>query len=144
LIVIPAGRVDERERSPPNPALLLVDCAALVHPTTALRLSTLRRHVAGMTIEARLFNRWIVRVKRSTVRCFDGFITTLIARKDEIANYFADRHNSGFVEGMNSKIKVIKRRCYGILNTEHLFQRISLDLFGYALYAPSIKGLQDA
>jgi transposase len=92
----------------------------------------------------RLFNRWIVRVKRSTVRCFDGFIKTLIARKDEIANYFADRHNSGFVEGLNNKIKVIKRRCYGILNTEHLFQRIFLDLFGYALYAPSIKGLQDA
>ncbi|EGV20436.1 error-prone DNA polymerase [Thiocapsa marina] len=28
-----AGRVDERERSPPNPAPALVDCAALVHPT---------------------------------------------------------------------------------------------------------------
>ncbi|MBK1721156.1 hypothetical protein CKO23_02675 [Thiocystis violacea] len=33
LVVRWTGRVDERERSPPNPAPLLVDCAALVHPT---------------------------------------------------------------------------------------------------------------
>jgi hypothetical protein len=28
--------VDERERSPPNPAPALVDCAALVHPTATI------------------------------------------------------------------------------------------------------------
>ncbi|MBK1723328.1 hypothetical protein CKO23_13895 [Thiocystis violacea] len=33
LVIGWTGRVDERERSPPNPAPLLVDCAALVHPT---------------------------------------------------------------------------------------------------------------
>ncbi|MCP4397169.1 MAG: transposase [bacterium] len=26
----------------------------------------------------------------------------------------------GFVEGLNNKIKVIKRRCYGIFNVNHL------------------------
>jgi hypothetical protein len=31
---------------------------------------------------------------------------------------------------INNKIKVIKRRCYGILNVKHLFQRILLDLSG--------------
>ncbi len=60
---------------------------------------------------------------------------TLMARKDEITNYFVGRHNSGFVEGLNNKIKVIKRRCYGILSPGHLFQRIHLDLVGYKLYA---------
>jgi transposase len=75
------------------------------------------------------------RIKRSAIRCFDGFIKTLMARKDEIANYFLGRHNSGFVEGLNNKINVIKRRCYGILNLGHLFQRIQLDLVGYKLYA---------
>lgn len=82
-----------------------------------------------------LLNGWAARVKRSEVRCFDGFLKTLLARKDEIANYFLERHTSGFVEGFNNKIKVIKRRCYGILNPEHLFQRIYLDLLGYKLYA---------
>lgn len=82
-----------------------------------------------------LLDGWAARVRRSGVRCFDGFVKTLVARKDEIANYFLDRCTSGFVEGLNNKIKVIKRRCYGILNPEHLFQRIYLDLSGYALYA---------
>lgn len=58
-----------------------------------------------------------------------------MARKDEMTHYFLERHTSGFVEGLNNKIKVIKRRCYGILNAGHLFQRIYLDLFGYRLYA---------
>jgi transposase len=54
---------------------------------------------------------------------------------DEIANYFLARLNSGFVEGLNNKIKTIKRRCYGIFNTSHLFQRIFLDLEGYQRFA---------
>jgi transposase len=82
-----------------------------------------------------LLNGWMGRIKRSNIRCFDGFIKTLMARKDEITNDFVGRHNSGFVEGLNNKIKVIKRRCYGILNPGHLFQRIYLDLVGYKLYA---------
>ncbi|CAK0767997.1 transposase [Gammaproteobacteria bacterium] len=83
----------------------------------------------------RLLNGWIARVRSSDVRCFDAFLKTLEARKREITNYFFERHTSGFVEGLNNKIKVIKRRCYGIYNITNLFQRISLDLIGYSLYA---------
>ncbi|MEA1895312.1 MAG: transposase, partial [Euryarchaeota archaeon] len=63
------------------------------------------------------------------------FISTLDKYMDKITNYFINRQTSGFVEGLNNKIKVIKRRCYGILNVKHLFQRIHLDLTGYSLYA---------
>ena len=38
--------------------------------------------------------------------------------------------NDGFVEGFNNKVKVLKRRCYGIFNLKHLFQRIFLDFSG--------------
>jgi len=82
---------------------------------------------------------WIARVRDSTVHCFNTFVTTLEKWMDEIANYFLDRQTSGFVEGLNNKIKVIKRRCYGILNVTHLFQRIHLDLSGYALFAWKIR-----
>ena len=41
---------------------------------------------------------------------------------------------SGWVEGINNKVKVIKRRCYGITNLKHLFQRIFLDLQGYDVF----------
>ena len=48
---------------------------------------------------------------------------------------FVHRDSSGFVEGLNNKLKVLKRRCYGLLNLGHLFQRIFLDLEGYRLFA---------
>ena len=79
------------------------------------------------------FSAWINAMKSSNLKCFDTFIKTLSKFKDEISNYFIDRHTSGFVEGFNNKIKSIKRRCYGIVNMRHLFQRIYLDTSGYAL-----------
>jgi len=35
---------------------------------------------------------------------------------------------------INNTIKVIKRRCYGILDVKHLFQRIYLDLEGHSVF----------
>jgi len=78
---------------------------------------------------------WKKCVNKSGLSCFNRFIGTLDKWMDEITNYFENRFNSGFVEGLNNKIKVIKRRCYGILNIGHLFQRIHLDLDGYSLFA---------
>ena len=75
--------------------------------------------------------QWIKDVEKSGLTCFDNFLCTLENWCDEISNYFERRLTSGFVEGLNNKIKVIKRRCYGILNIKHLFQRIYLDLEGY-------------
>lgn len=77
---------------------------------------------------------WASLVKASGLTCFDSFITTLESRLDEITNYFLDRQSSGFVEGLNNKIKVLKRRCYGIFSPERLFQRLHLDLAGYRLF----------
>jgi len=62
-------------------------------------------------------------------------LTMLENWMDEITNYFLNRDRSGFVEGINTKIKVLKRRCYGIFNLGHLFQRLVLDLDGYRLFA---------
>ena len=76
-------------------------------------------------------NEWISAVEGSKVTCFNKFIQTLRKYKHEIAHYFQDRYTSGFVEGFNNKVKVLKRRCYGIFNIKHLFQRISLDFSGY-------------
>jgi len=78
---------------------------------------------------------WIRRVAKSELRCFDKFINTLGCWWDEIINYFVNRDNSGFVEGLNNKLKLLKRRCYVWFNLKHLFQRIFLDLEGYRLFA---------
>jgi transposase len=78
---------------------------------------------------------WRQDVETSQLTCFDPFLITLDTYLDEITNYFLHRDSSGFVEGLNNKIKVLKRRCYGLLNLDHLFQRLFLDLEGYALFA---------
>jgi transposase len=78
---------------------------------------------------------WQRQVRASGLSCYDRFLQTLEKWKEEIANYFLARHNSGFVEGLNNKIKVLKRRCYGIFNLSHLFQRLSLDIEGYQRFA---------
>jgi len=79
--------------------------------------------------------RWVNRVKNGGIICFDKFIKTLNKHWPIIFNYFNDRITSGFVEGLNNKTKVIKRRSYGIFNIEKRYQRIFLDLEGYNLYA---------
>jgi transposase len=78
---------------------------------------------------------WKGLVRESGIDCFDTFLNTMEERMEEITNYFVERQSSGFVEGLNNKIKVIKRRCYGILNRNHLFQRLFIDLRGYELFA---------
>ena len=97
---------------------------------TAIFEQPLSKKKAAQKIKA-----WCKQVKASGLTCFDTFLTTLDNHFDYITNYFVKRLNSGFVEGFNNKIKVIKRRCYGIFNIDHLFQRIFLDLEGYRLFA---------
>ena len=85
---------------------------------------------------SKLIRSWIAKIEKSKLFYFDKFISTLNKYWDDILNYFyrKQRKNSGFIEGLNNKIKVIKRRCYGIFKIENLFQRIFLDLEGYAMY----------
>jgi transposase len=84
----------------------------------------------------RKIRAWIRQIQQSGLHCYDDFLKTLEHWWEEITNYFLARENSGFVEGFNNKLKVLKRRCYGIFNLAHLFQRLFLDLEGYHLFAP--------
>lgn len=83
----------------------------------------------------RALRAWETQVVDSGLTCFDGFLKTLHRHWEAITNYFVDLLTSGFVEGFNNKLKVLKRRCYGLPNLDHLFQRIFLDLEGYRLFA---------
>ncbi len=79
---------------------------------------------------------WRQRVERSGLTCFDAFLKLLDTWLDRIANYFITHQTSGFVEGLNTKLKVLKRRCYGLRNIGRLFQRVVLDLEGYRRFSP--------
>jgi transposase len=103
---------------------------ALQFQLTAIFDQKISKAIAKSKIKA-----WIKRVKKSGLTCFEEFIKTLAHWWEEITNFFIQRANSGFVEGFNNKIKVLKRRCYGLFNLKHIFQRIFLDLEGYRLFA---------
>jgi transposase len=79
---------------------------------------------------------WCQRVARSGLTCFDAFLKLLDTWQDLIANYFIEHQTSSFVEGLNNKLKVLKRRCYGLRNVVRLFQRLMLDLDGYRRFSP--------
>ena len=99
------------------------------------QLTAIFDQMISPAVAKRKIRNWIQRVKISQLRCFEAFLKTLEHWWEEIIHYFIDRESSGFVEGLNNKLKVLKRRCYGIFNLRHLFQRIYLDLEGYRLFA---------
>lgn len=79
---------------------------------------------------------WMVSVMDSELTCFNQFIETLSKYQEQIANYFIQRNSSGFVEGFNNKVKVLKRRCDGLSSATRLFQRLVLDTMGMDWFAP--------
>lgn len=63
--------------------------------------------------------KWIFEVIKSDLEEYYGFIKTLMNWQDNIINYFVNRLTSGFVEGVNNKIKLIKRKAFGFVNFEN-------------------------
>jgi transposase len=74
---------------------------------------------------------WCKRVRQSGLAEFESALGTLDRWLEEITNDFQGRQTSGFVEGFNNRVKVLKRRCDGIFHVGSLFQRLTLDWHGY-------------
>ena len=74
---------------------------------------------------------WCKRVRKSKITAFDSFLVTVETRLYTITNYFLERLTSGFVEGFNNRVKILKRRCYGIFDVKQIFQRLTLDTKGF-------------
>ena len=73
---------------------------------------------------AHALERWQERVRATGLKSLDRFLTTLQNWWDQILNYFHDGVTQGFVEGMNNKIKMIKRRCFGFRNFDNFRLRV--------------------
>lgn len=116
---------------------LLFKCSRDLRKAYALREKLTHLFETKQSPEAarKAIRNWIADVRRSGLDCFDKFLHTLEEQLEIITNYFTHRSNSGWVEGLNNKIKVLKRRCYGIANPINFFRRIWLDLHGYEAFA---------
>jgi transposase len=66
------------------------------------------------------FEKWI----NEASEFYSNTIKTLKNYFDGICNYFRNRTTSGVMEGINNKIKLIKRQAYGFTNFEHLQIRL--------------------
>ncbi len=64
--------------------------------------------------------RWLK--KAQTVYC--DVIQTVRNHLDGICNYFLSRTTSGVMEGINNKLKLIKRQVYGFTNFENFRARL--------------------
>lgn len=117
---------------------LLFECSPALRKAYNLREKLTAIFDTNQTREAarQALLDWIKQVKKSGLECFDKFIGTLMEHLEIITNYFINRSNSGWIEGLNNKIKVLKRRCYGITDPISLFRRLWLDLNGLKAFAP--------
>ena len=71
---------------------------------------------------------WILDVIRTDTAQYFAFVRTLLNWEDNILNYFDNWVSSGFVEGVNNKIKLIKRKAFGFVNFENFRMKI-IDCF---------------
>jgi transposase len=74
--------------------------------------------------------QWIAQAERTGLQRLAKFVATLRTWWDVILNYFHDHITSGFVEGMNNKLKLIKRSGFGYRNFEHFRLRVLMECGG--------------
>jgi transposase len=80
--------------------------------------------------KARL-HAWEKRVRRTGLQSLDGFLSTLDNWEEWILNYFSSgKITNGVVEGINNKLKLIKRRAYGYRNNGNFRQRVLVECGG--------------
>ena len=83
------------------------------------------------TAEAGL-RAWIAQVEASGLSSLGKFVSTLRRWWEVILNYFHERLTSGVVEGLNNKLKLLKRRAFGYRNFEHFRLRVLVECDGGA------------
>jgi len=66
------------------------------------------------------FEQWMQKASQF----YNNSINAVKNHIDGICNYFYNRTTSGVMEGINNKIKLIKRQAYGFINFEHLRMRL--------------------
>ncbi|SFL92351.1 ISL3 family transposase [Halanaerobium salsuginis] len=78
------------------------------------------------SIEA--LNHWYENVSQAKLNLFYRAKGTVKRWEQHIINYFKTRITNGFAEGLNNKIKLIKRIGYGVPKVENLKRRVYLSL----------------
>lgn len=79
---------------------------------------------------------WMRQAKRSTLEPFLDVVEMITRWKEKILNFFMYGISNGVTEGINNKIKAIKRACYGRLSFHNLRARILFNCRGMGCQLP--------
>jgi transposase len=91
---------------------------------------------------AERLQEWIADARASGLD-WEAFIRMLENHWDGILAYFDENRSSGPVEGINTKLRVITRRSYGIRNVATLWTRVLLDInWAAKKVGPTIVGIR--
>jgi transposase len=89
----------------------LATCYQLKEDFRALFNQTIPKEEAQTQLE-----QWMTNVQATPFKALQKFVGTLRNWWHQILNYFVDRANNGFAEGVNLKIKMLNRRGFGYRN----------------------------
>jgi len=67
---------------------------------------------------------WVLSAFVSGIKLLKDFAVRLLGHKSGILNYFHSFATTGKVEGINNKIKVLKRKAYGFRDLEYFKLRL--------------------
>ncbi len=73
---------------------------------------------------------WEASARQHQNRFLAPFLKTFKRWKGYVVNYFQGRYSNGLVEGINNKIKLIKRRAFGYVNFDNFRRRVIIEFAG--------------
>jgi transposase len=94
------------------------------------RFRSIFEHITDRKQAERFLQAWVCEVKQFGCDELLKFVETLERWWYPILNYFNQRITSGAVEGLNNRIKLIKRRAYGYRNVTNFRNRIVAEISG--------------
>lgn len=100
------------------------------------RFRSIFQHITDRKQAERFLQAWVCEVKQFAYHELLGcdkllkFVETLERWWEPILNYFNRRITNGAVEGLNNRVKLIKRRAYGYRNVTNFRNRVVAEISG--------------
>jgi transposase len=92
------------------------------------RFRSIFEHITDREQAERFLSAWLCEVKQLGCSKLASFIKTFERWWDAILNYFNQRITNGTVEGINNRVKLIKRRAYGYRNVTNFRNRVVAEI----------------
>ena len=80
---------------------------------------------ASADLASSFLDQWIQQARSTGLRCFSALANTLHSHQLDILSWYRFPISTGPLEGLNNKIKVLKRQAYGFRDLEYFKLRLA-------------------